>query len=189
MKVEVIGTGAIYTKYHSACTLIDEELMVDMPNGTLKQLLRNQYQPEKIRTILITHKHGDHMADLPFFLKYVQAYLYDMTNSKDEITIIGPKGIEEKVIQLFEAYSFESREEIQEGMKIKYIELEQEEQKIEIHNYEVQAWQVSHGEEKPAYGYVINQSVGCTGDTKLCDNVEKIVENSKITIADTSLRR
>jgi len=187
VKVEVIGTGAIYTKYHSACTLIDEELMVDMPNGTLKQLLRNQYQPEKIRTILITHKHGDHMADLPFFLKYVQAYLYDMTNSKDEITIIGPKGIEEKVIQLFEAYSFESREEIQEGMKIKYIELEQEEQEIEVHNYEVQAWQVSHGEEKPAYGYVINQSVGCTGDSKLCDNVEKIVENSKITIADTSL--
>lgn len=186
MKVEVIGTGAIYTKYHSACTLIDEELMIDMPNGTLKQLLRNNYQPEKIRTILITHKHGDHMADLPFFLKYVQGYLYDMTNIKNELTIIGPKGIEEKVVQLFEAYGFESRQQIQELMKIKYIELDKEEYEVEVQHYKVQALQVSHGAEKPAYGYIINQSVGYTGDSKLCDNVEKIVESSKITIADTS---
>lgn len=183
MKVEVIGTGAIYTKYNSACTLIDEELIVDMPNGTLKQLLKNNHQPEKIKAILITHKHGDHTADLPFFLKYV----YNIMKVENEVTIIGPKGIEEKVIQLFDVYGFESREEIQELMKIRYIELDQEEYEIEIQNYKVQALQVSHGEEKPAYGYIINQSVGCTGDSKLCDNVEKIVENSKITIADTSL--
>ena len=36
-KIKVIGTGAIYTKYNSACTLINNELIVDMPNGTTKQ--------------------------------------------------------------------------------------------------------------------------------------------------------
>jgi len=182
MKVEVIGTGAIYTKYNSACTLVDEEIIVDMPNGTLKQLLKNNHQPEKIKAILITHKHGDHTADLPFFLKYV----YNIMKVENEITMIGPKGIEEQVVELFASYRFESKEEIQKFMKINYIELEEEEQEIKLGSNKIQAIAVSHGEEKPAYGYVINQNVGCTGDSKICEGVEKIVENSKITIADTS---
>lgn len=185
MKVELIGTGAIYTKYNSACTLIDEELIVDMPNGTLKQLLKNNHQPEKIKTILIIHKHGDHTADLPFFLKYV----YCIMKIDDEITIIGPKGIEETIVQLFAAYRFENQEEIQETMKIRYKELEQEEIELEIQNYQIKAFQVSHGEEKPAYGYSINDKVGCTGDSGICSGVEKIIENSKITIADTSFEK
>ena len=52
MKIKVIGTGAIYTKYNSACTLINNELIVDMPNGTLKQLLKMNIKPENIKTII-----------------------------------------------------------------------------------------------------------------------------------------
>ena len=66
MKIKVIGTGAIYTKYNSACTLINNELIVDMPNGTLKQLLKMNIKPENIKTIIITQLHGDHTEDLPF---------------------------------------------------------------------------------------------------------------------------
>lgn len=183
MKVELVGTGAIYTKYNSACTLINEELIVDMPNGTLKQLLKNGHKPEKIETILITHMHGDHTADIPFFLKYV----YNYVKINNEITIIGPKGIEDKIVELFEAYRFENREEIQEFMNIKFIELSEEEIKIEVGNYKIKAMQVSHGAEKPAYGYSINNRVSCTGDSGICSGVEKLIENSKVTIADTSL--
>ena len=183
MKVELIGTGAIYVKYNSACTLINDELIVDMPNGTLKQLLKKNYKPEKIKTILITHMHGDHTADVPFFLKYV----FNIRKIDNEIVIIGPKGIENKIVQLFEAYNFENREEIESAMKIKYIELEQEDIALEVQNYKIRAVLVSHGEEKPAYGYVINNCLGCTGDTGICSGVEKLVKNSKITIADTSL--
>lgn len=184
MKVELVGTGAIYTKYNSACTLINEELIVDMPNGTLKQLLKNKHKPEKIKTILITHMHGDHIADIPFFLKYV----YNYVKIDNEITIIGPKGIEDKVVELFTTYRFEDREEIREFMNIKFVELNEEEKQIEVENYKINAIQVSHGEEKPAYGYTINNTVSCTGDSGICESVEKLIENSKVTIADTSLR-
>ena len=47
MKIELIGTGAIYSKYNSACTLINEDMIIDFPNGTLKQLLKNNHTPEK----------------------------------------------------------------------------------------------------------------------------------------------
>ena len=97
MKVQLVGTGAIYTKYNSACTLINQELIVDMP----------------------------------FFLKHVYNYI----KINNEIAIIGPKGIEDKLIELF-----------------------------------------------------TNNIVGCTGDSWICNGVEKLIENSKVTIADTSLR-
>lgn len=183
MKVELIGTGAMYTKYNSACTLINDELIVDMPNGTSKQLLKKNYKLENIKTILITHMHGDHTADVPFFLKYV----FNFSKINNEIVIIGPKGIENKIVQLFEAYNFEDREEIETAMRIKYIELEQKDVTLEIQNYKIRAILVSHGEEKPAYGYVVNDCLSCTGDTRICSGVEKLVKNSKTTIADTSL--
>ena len=184
MKVELIGTGAIYTKYNGACTLINDDMIVDMPNGTLKQLLKKNYNPDKIKTILITHMHGDHTADVPFFLKYV----YNFSKINNEIVIIGPKGIENQIIKLFDAYRFEDRKEIEQSMKIKYIELDQENEIIkDINGYKVQSLLVSHGEENPAYGYIVNDAIGLTGDSGICKGVEEIVKNSKITIADTSL--
>ncbi len=183
MKVQLVGTGAIYTKYNSACTLVNQELMVDMPNGTLKQLLKNNHDPEKIKMILITHMHGDHTADIPFLLKHVYNYI----NIHNEIVIIGPKGIADKVVELFAAYRFEDREEIQELMNIKFIELNKEETEIELEGYKIKAIQVSHGEEKPAYGYNINNALSCTGDSRICKGVEKLIKSSKVTIADTSL--
>ena len=136
MKIELVGTGAIYTKYNGACTLINEDTIVDMPNGTLKQLLKKNYTPEKIKTILITHMHGDHTADVPFFLKYV----YNFSKIDNEILIIGPKGIEDKIVQLFGAYNFENKKEIEQAMKIKYIELEQENTVIQnINGYKIQS--------------------------------------------------
>lgn len=180
MKVELIGTGAIYVKYNSACTLINDNMIVDMPNGTLKQLLKTGHNPEKIRTMLITHLHGDHTSDIPFFLKYV----YRFSKVTDELTIIGPKGLEDKVTELFSVYKFENKKEIEETMNLKFIELDQED--ITINQYKIRSILVSHGNEKPALGYIINDSLGLTGDSTICFGVEKIVENSKITIADTS---
>ena len=65
-----------------------------------------------------------------------------------------------------------------------------EQEKEEINNtnsYKIKTLLVSHGEEKPAYGYIINDTIGLTGDSGICNNVEEIVKNSKITIADASL--
>lgn len=183
MKVELIGTGAIYTKYDSACTLINDDIIVDMPNGTLKQLLKKNYYPEKIKAILITHMHGDHVADIPFFLKYV----YQIKKIINELLIIGPNGIQDKVIELFKTYKFEDKQEIMDTMNIKFIELNENDILLSnLVDYDIKGILVSHGQEKPAYGYVINDLLGITGDSAICDGVEEIVQNSKITIADTS---
>ena len=92
MKIKLVGTGAMYTAYNSACTLIDNKIIVDMPNGTIKQLLKENINVGLIDIILITHMHGDHTADIPFFLKYIFNYL----KTKKNIKIVGPLGIKKK---------------------------------------------------------------------------------------------
>lgn len=181
MNVKLVGTGAIYTKYNGACTLVDNTLIVDMPNGTLKQLLKKEIDCKNIKTILITHKHGDHTADVPFFLKHI----FNGIKDSREITIIGPNGIKRKIIELFNAYNFENEEEISKYFNLKFIEVLED--KINVNGYEIKSYIVSHGEEKPALGYVINNQLGLTGDTGICDGVEQIVKQSKIIIADSSL--
>ena len=181
-KIKVIGTGAIYTKYNSACTLINNELIVDMPNGTLKQLLKMNIKPENIKTIIITHLHGDHTADLPFFYEYVFEFLKD----KREITVIGPKGIKNKIVELSNAYNFENEEEINKNFNLKYIEFEEEKENANILDYKIEAVKVIHGKEKIAYGYIINQKLGFTGDCGMCDGAKYIFKNSKIVVSDCS---
>lgn len=182
MKIKVIGTGAIYTKYNSACTLINNELIVDMPNGTLKQLLKMNIKPENIKTIIITHLHGDHTADLPFFFEYVFEFLKD----KREITVIGLKGIKNKIVELSNAYNFENEEEINKNFNLKYIEFKEEKENANILDYKIEAVKVIHGKEKIAYGYIINQKLGFTGDCGMCDGAKYIFKNSKIVVSDCS---
>lgn len=180
MNIKLIGTGSIYTKYNSACTMIDDEVIIDMPNGTLKQLLKQSYDVTKIHTILITHMHGDHIADLPFFFKYVFNYL----KSQRKIVLIGPVGIRKKVIELFDAYNFENEQQITELFPIEFREVLAE--KMMIFNHQIQSFLVSHGAEKPALGYIVDEIIGFTGDSGLCSGIETIFQNAKIVVSDTS---
>ena len=181
MKIKLVGTGAMYTAYNSACTLIDNKIIVDMPNGTIKQLLKENINVGLIDIILITHMHGDHTADIPFFLKYIFNYL----KIKKNIKIVGPLGIKNKIIKLFNAYNFEDEKELEQFFNIEFIEILENE--IEIDNYFIKSYLVLHGEEKPALGYVIDNKLGLTGDSGLCNNIEEIFKKSQMIISDSSL--
>ena len=71
MKVKVIGSGSMWTKYNSACYLIDEDIMVDFPNGACKYLYRLNIKPNSINHILLTHFHRDHYGSIP---KIIEKY-------------------------------------------------------------------------------------------------------------------
>ena len=70
MKVKVIGSGSIWTKYNSASYFIDDNILVNMPNGMCKYLFRINEKPRNIEYVLLTHFHGDHYFDMPFLSYY-----------------------------------------------------------------------------------------------------------------------
>lgn len=180
MKLKMIGTGSMYTKYNSACALIDNKVIVDMPNGTVKQLLKTDFDLANIKVILVTHMHGDHTADIPFFFKNI----FNVQKRKEEIIVIGPQGIKKQIEALSDAYRFEDATEQQNFFNIKYVELLND--TVSILGYEIESFEVIHGEEHPALGYVINHTLGFTGDSSLCSGVEEIFTQASHIVADSS---
>lgn len=67
MKVRVIGSGSMWTSYNSASYMIDDDILIDVPNGMCKNLFRMGINPRLIKNVLITHFHGDHYFDMPFY--------------------------------------------------------------------------------------------------------------------------
>lgn len=181
MKVDLIGTGSIYTRYNSASTLINNELLIDIPNGCHKQLLKMGYEIEKIKAVVITHFHGDHFADLPFLVRH--RYALKMS---EQLIIIAPKGAPKQIKRLFDVYN---SNDFDWKQTINIIEIENYKNEMDIlDKYHITPIEVEHGDFKPAYGYIINNILGLTGDTGICEGVRKIWNNSKIMIADTSFK-
>lgn len=186
MKIKMIGTGAISVKERSACCLIDDKILIDCGNGIVKTLLEQNVDVKKIEALLITHLHGDHFLDIPFIIMQRKFEMPD-----NELCIFGPVGLEEtvgKIISLVYA-DIEDWTILRDKTRVKFIEVEELNNYEIIDGYFVDSYNVNHGGFEPAYGYVIknnDKSVGISGDSSYCNNIDKIIENSDISILDMS---
>jgi len=183
MEIALTGTGSILTKYLSACALVDGKIMVDCPNGVIKTMRRNGVHIPDIDICLITHFHADHIFDLPFLLVEQSA-----TAREKDFVMIGPKGLYKRAKELFELGLSHKWPEIERNAKLKVVEVKDGDT-FSADGYLIETYSVVHAEDYDAYGYIINQNgkkAGFTGDSALCDSVEKIVADSDITFADMS---
>ena len=55
MKVEFVGTGSVFASFNSASYLINDKILVDIPNGCCKALKRMNKDVIDIEYIFITH--------------------------------------------------------------------------------------------------------------------------------------
>lgn len=181
MKLNILGNGSIGAKYMSASAIIDNHILIDAPNGIVKHLKSLGYLIENIDMIFITHLHGDHFSDLPFFMfdKY-------MHKSENKVKIIGPKGIEKRIKDLFEVIFPGDFEKVNSGINIEYFEFDSK-TRTKIDDIEVQIFLVEHGKIELALGYVIekeNKKIGFSGDSNKCKSIDEIVRISDISVLD-----
>ena len=184
MKIELVGTGSIGAKQLSASTLINDEILIDVPNGIIKRLKQTGHDIKKIKVILITHLHGDHFLDIPFFM--LEKYFY---NAEDETKIYCPIGTKLRIKQLFDIAFSGDYEKVYKNTNVKFIEFEELKKENILSNIFVDSKLVDHGDIKPAYGYVMHLTdkvLGFSGDSQLCNAIEEIVQESDIAILDTS---
>lgn len=180
MKVKVVGTGSIFNEYNSACYLIDNNIMIDMPNGLVKNLYKQKVKPYEIEHVLLTHFHADHYFDIPFYIlnrsknKKEKTYIYCSNDGEKKIKKLGilafPNSFKKMYKSLPVVYNFSS--------------------KFNIGKYIVSKFLVEHGNMKPAYGYVFkdnNKKIGFTGDTSLCESVETITSQVNYLFCDCTL--
>ena len=93
MKVKILGTGSIYSKSNCASLIIENNILIDIGPGTIKQLIKENYDLKEIDTILLTHLHSDHILDFPTFIVNIE-----VLGIKHKIDIYAPKTTKEKLL-------------------------------------------------------------------------------------------
>lgn len=180
MNLKVIGSGAIFSKCNSASYLIDDKILFDIPNGTCKALKKLEVEPLNIKNVILTHFHGDHYFDMPFYLlakiklDYSDVFIY---TSED-----GIKKIQDLTLLAFP----NTVEKIKTFVNINYIT----DETFIIDNYKITKLLVNHGNISPAYGYIFETNdlkIGFTGDSCYCENIEYMAKTCKYLICDCSL--
>lgn len=180
MKIDFIGTGSIFSKNNSASYLINDNILLDIPNGTCKSLKRLGKNVCDIKYIFITHFHGDHFLDIPFLLSEIYV------KGSKKITLIGTSELKEKVESVTRLVFPNSYEKYLNELDITYIDSKKI---IGIDKFDVESINVSHGRMKDAIGYIFKfdgKTVSFTGDTALCRNVENLCEISDYIFIDTT---
>lgn len=77
----------------------DQNFLIDCGASSLVQLKKYGLSSDDLDQVLISHFHGDHYGGLPFIL--LEAAL--VQERKRPLSIVGPEGIREKLVQLQDA--------------------------------------------------------------------------------------
>ncbi|MFZ2635008.1 MAG: MBL fold metallo-hydrolase [Rectinemataceae bacterium] len=99
MNVKILGTGGFENEglpFNSF--LIDGRILVETPPDILQSLRREAVPLGAIRTVVLTHFHGDHCFGLPFLLFNI-AKASGQTPA-ERLTIAGPAGLRDRIEQL-----------------------------------------------------------------------------------------
>ena len=153
MKIHVLGSSC--SESHDSklsSLLIDEELLLDA--GTIASVLSEEQQ-QKIRNVLITHSHLDHVKDLPFFMDNIF-----LSNNHSNVNVVSiPEVINALNKYLMNDILWPDFSKIPDTenpvMRFKYITPGVP---LEINGYRTTAYEVIHT--VPSVGYLIEDKHG-----------------------------
>jgi ribonuclease BN (tRNA processing enzyme) len=174
MEIFVIGsgTGVPSLRRGSPGTVIrvgTSTLLLDSGSGTLQRMLRANIDYREINSLLYSHFHPDHTADLVPFLF---ALNYGSEEKRTgELKVIGPKGIQQFYEGLKAVYGrwIEPRHYTLALREI-------EEEKVSFPDFSLQGFYLVHSES--SVGFRVTSRDGKTaaysGDTDFCSNLIRL---------------
>ena len=146
LTITLLGTAATMPLPDRALTAAVAEcgghsLLFDCGEGTQTAARRAGVNLMKMDAVCLTHYHGDHISGLP-------GLLLTMGNADrtEPLTLVGPKGLE-RVVNALRVIAPEL------PFEIKFIEITQPEQVIELNGYRITAFKVNHN--VLCYGYTL----------------------------------
>ena len=186
LELSFLGSGnafAVGGRYWSGF-VANGRYVFEAPPTLLPHLKRLGLPLIDIRTVFISHFHGDHFLGLPFlFLEY----LY-LTPRQDSLLIVGPPGIEAKSEGLADM-AFPGLSDADAGYRRVYVEAQPGGERP-LADARFEALRMRHaGEKLECFGYRLrlgDKTVAYTGDTEMCDEIFLLAQGADVLVMDCS---
>lgn len=182
MEITFLGTGvAIPQKDRVQSGILvefeEKPLLIDCGNGVLNRIFETGVPHTEIDTVLLSHLHLDHVADLLSLLKA------NWLMGKNDMRIYGPRGTEDWFTGLLELYEY-----ILEGVDVKVSEYAPGDEFVPegfdceitctaaVHSVPTLAYRVTSGEGEFVY----------SGDTEPCRDILDLAAGTDLLIHECS---
>ena len=187
MSIKIIGSGNARSKEICASTLLDGTILVDAGHGVYKRLLNEDVKIEDLKAIFITHLHTDHFIDLTAIIAHRNIITEDYPDIPKLQIFLPVGGIE--ALRVIALNTLDQNIDPYAWINYSSEISEYSDKEIKINSYTVTALTVDHAAMASSYGLIFKskaKTIGFTGDSKTCPNIEKIIETSDVILIDTS---
>ena len=188
MRLQVLGCGDAFgsggrfnTCFH--VTGAAASFLIDCGASSMVAMRRFGVDPNAIRTIFISHLHGDHFGGLPFFVLDAQF----VSRRTAPLTMVGPAGFERRLHQLMEAM-FPDSTKSDLRFDVHVIELKPGVETV-VDGVQVKPFLVHHPSGAPAFALRFacdGKAIGYTGDTEWVDTIIEVADGTDLFLAEAS---
>lgn len=191
MRLQFVGCGDAFgsggrfnTCFHLAGARTSA--LIDCGASALIALKRLAIRPNAVRTILVTHFHGDHFGGLPFFLLDAQL----VSKRTAPLTIAGPPGLARRLALAMEA-AFPGSSETRHRFELVLEEMESG-VPADVDGMRVTPFAGRHGEPGgPSFALRVEAEgrvVAYTGDTEWTDSLVDAGRQADLLVAEAYFR-
>lgn len=175
MDVTLLGTGSALPtgdRYQAGLLVdgatSDHPFLVDCGAGTIHRIAQADYDVTDIQTLILTHHHLDHVADIPSLLK--ARWLRD----NPTFTVLGPPGTRDYLEPSLSLDSLEDRVD----MTIREID----DDGFAFAGHDVTTCATTHS--AAGYAYRFDDALTISGDTEASPNVAALADGSSVLLHD-----
>lgn len=186
VQLQFLGSGDAFGSGGrlQSCLLVNAgELcfLVDCGATAVIAMRRYGVDPNGVRTVVLTHLHGDHFAGIPFLVLDAQL----VSRRTGPLTVAGPKGTAQRVTDLMEVM-FPGSSKVSRKFDLEFVEIEAKGSRT-VNGIAITAETAVHPSGADSLMLRIGaagKTIACTGDTEWTDGLISIAQNADVLIAE-----
>jgi ribonuclease BN (tRNA processing enzyme) len=186
MRLQFVGSGDAFGSggRFNTCFRVERpggDYLIDCGATSMVALRQLGIDPNTIRTIFISHLHGDHFGGLPFFVLDAQFY----SRRTEALTIVGPPGLAERLTQAMEVF-FPGSATARRRFEVDVIEVRPG-SVATVNGVRVEAIEVRHACGAPPLGLRLSsdgRTIAYTGDSEWTEALVEIGRDADLFIVE-----
>lgn len=176
MQVSFLGTGSAMptgSRFQSGLFVHDgeNELLIDCGSGVLHRLQQSGIGYENVSTVLLTHHHLDHVADL---LPLIKAR---WLAGEEHLKVVGPNGTKRLLDGLLDVFEY-----MQDRIDLRVREVTEEE--FSTAGFQIESFETRHS--TTCLAYRIEDEFTFSGDTEAFEGLANFADGSSVLVHDCS---